>query len=290
MASLAEIRAKLKQQETRGSGAGPGDNAVFTHWNIPDGSTTVVRFLPDGNTDNTFFWQERAMIKLPFTGVKGDMNSKPMLVQVPCVEMWGDTCPVLSEVREWFKDPTLEDMGRKYWKKRSYIFQGFVNENPLTEDSNPENPIRRFMISPSIFGLIKDVLMDPEINELPTDYERGLDFRITKTTKGQYADYSTSKWARNESALTEEQKAAIETHGLFDLSDFMPKRPGDVELEVIKQMFEASVDGEAYDLERWGQYYRPYGLEAPAGTPSTSTTDAAPAESADLYSRQLLEY
>jgi len=28
-------------------------------------------------------------------------------------------------------------MGRKYWKKRSYIFQGFVRENPLTEDKTP---------------------------------------------------------------------------------------------------------------------------------------------------------
>jgi hypothetical protein len=93
-------------------------------------------------------------------------------------------------------------MGRKYWKKRSYIFQGFVNENPLQEDT-PENPIRRFVISPSIFNLIKDALMDPDIQEMPTDYTAGLDFRITKTTKGQYADYSTSKWARKETALTE---------------------------------------------------------------------------------------
>ena len=39
--------------------------------------------------------------------------------------------------------------------------------------------------------------MDPEIEELPTDLMRGLDFNIRKTTKGQYADYSTSSWSRN---------------------------------------------------------------------------------------------
>jgi hypothetical protein len=33
----------------------------------------------------------------------------------------------------------------------------------------------------------------------------------------------------------------------------------------MKEMFEASVDGQPYDNERWGNYYRPYGLEAPAG-------------------------
>jgi len=274
MASLAEIRAKLKAQETRTERtSGGGDNAIFPHWNIPEGSTAVVRFLPDSDESNTFFWKERLMIRLPFNGVKGQMDSKQVVVQVPCVEMWNDTCPVLSEVRGWFKDSSLEDMGRKYWKKRSYIFQGFVNENPMVEDNAPDNPIRRFVISPSIFGIIKDALMDPDIQELPTDLDAGLDFRITKTTKGQYADYSTSKWARKETAVTAAQRAAIDEHGLYNLSDFLPKRPSEVELNAIKEMFEASVDGDAYDVERFGQYYRPYGVDAPAGS-STSDTPA----------------
>jgi hypothetical protein len=92
-----------------------------------------------------------------------------------------------------------------------------------------------------------------------------LDFRIAKTQKGGYADYNTSKWARKESALTEAEQAAVAAHGLFDLSTFLPKRPGDVELRVIKEMFEASVDGQPYDAERWGQYFRPAGVGAPAG-------------------------
>ena len=265
MATLAEIRAKLKAQEANRGPSGPSDNAIYPHWNIPEGTTAVVRFLPDADQNNTFFWQERLMIRLPFTGIKGDMNSKPLVVQVPCVEMWQETCPVLSEVRGWFKDSSLEEMGRKYWKKRSYIFQGFVTENPL-EETTPENPVRRLVISPSIFTLIKDALMDPDILEIPTDYDSGIDFRITKTTKGQYADYSTSKWARKETALTEEQRNAVESYGLFTLSDFLPKRPGSTEVSVIKEMFEASVDGQPYDVEKFGQYFRPYGVDAPAGS------------------------
>jgi hypothetical protein len=88
---------------------------------------------------------------------------------------------------------------------------------------------------------------------------------VSKTSKGGYADYSTSKWARKESALTETEQSAIATHGLFDLSTFLPKKPGDVELKVIKEMFEASVDGQPYDTERWGQYFRPAGVQAPGG-------------------------
>jgi len=260
MATLAEIRAKLQQQENRQGSTNIGDRAIYAHWNIPEGSTAKFRFLPDGNPDNAFFWIERAMIRLPFAGVKGQSDSKPVNIQVPCVEMWGDTCPILSEVRGWFKDPSLEEMGRKYWKKRSYLFQGFVRESPMAEEELPENPIRRFVISPQIFNVIKSALMDVEIEEIPTHYDRGLDFSIVKTSKGGYADYSTSKWARKESALTDAELAAIETHGLFNLVEFLPKRPSEVELRVIKEMFEASVDGQPYDPALWGQYFKPYGL------------------------------
>jgi hypothetical protein len=186
--------------------------------------------------------------------------------------MWGEACPILAEVRTWFKDKSLEDMGRKYWKKRSYIFQGFVRENPLSDDKTPENPIRRFIIGPQIFTTIKGALMDPELEELPTDYLRGLDFRITKGSKGGFADYNGSKWARKESALTEAEQAAVDAHGLFDLSTFLPKKPTDVELKVIKEMFEASVDGQPYDTERWGQYFRPAGVQAPAGSAAPAMT------------------
>ena len=281
MASLAEIRARLQAAESnKGGQSTGGDNAIYPHWNMEEGHSAVVRFLPDGNPKNTFFWAERAMIKLPFAGVKGEADSKQVQVQVPCVEMWGEACPILAEVRTWFKDKNLEDMGRKYWKKRSYVFQGFVRENPLSDDKTPENPIRRLIIGPQIFTIIKSALMDPELEELPTDLMRGLDFRITKTSKGGYADYSTSKWARKESALSEAEQAALQTHGLFDLSEFLPKKPNDIELKVMKEMFEASVDGKPYDPDRWGAYFRPAGIAAPSASSSSAPVvdeEAAPA-------------
>jgi hypothetical protein len=276
MASLAEIRAKLKASEQKGSGERTGgDNSIYPFWNLKEGGESTLRFLPDGNSDNTFFWVERAMIKLPFAGIKGESESKNITVQVPCVEMYGDTCPILSEVRGWFKDPTLEDMGRKYWKKRSYIFQGFVVEDGLDEKETPENPIRRFIIGPQIFQSIRAALVDPELEDLPTDYVHGLDYRMKKTSKGGYADYSTSSWARRERPLGDAENAAIKQHGLFNLNDFLPKKPGEVELKVMKEMFEASVDGESYDMERWGQYFKPAGMSQNTGDPVKSTPKAS---------------
>jgi hypothetical protein len=295
--SLAAIRAKLQAQETRqgGNSQTGGDNAIYPHWNIAEGTSARIRFLPDANTKNDFFWIERLIIKLPFAGIKGQPDSKPTVVQVPCVEMWGEACPVLAEVRAWYKDESLKETANKYWKKRSYLFQGFVRDNPLSDDKTPENPIRRFIISPQIFNLIKNALMDPDLENLPTDYEGGLDFTVKKTSKGGYADYSTSQWARKETALTADEAEAVEKFGLYNLADFLPKKPTDVELRIIKEMFEASVDGEPYDPERWGAYYKPAGFQgstgesAPAATPApvaqarpapVATPAAAPVEEA----------
>lgn len=277
MASLSEIRAKLLAQNTQqtNSGSSTRDNSIFPHWSIAEGATATLRYLPDADPNNTFFWVEKSMIKLPFAGIKGDANSKPVIVQVPCMEMYGESCPVLTEVRPWFKDKNLEEMGRKYWKKKSYLFQGFVPDAGGYKEENtpPENPIRRFVASAQIFNIVKAALLDPDMEELPTDYLRGVDFKVVKTTKGGYADYSTSQWARRERALSADEQAAIAKYGLHDLKTFLPKKPGPAELQAIKEMFEASVDGEPYDGDRWAQYFKPYGYK---GSDTGSTASPAP--------------
>ncbi len=102
MASLADIRARLAAQESKKTGQGQrtqSDNAIYPHWNMEEGTTATVRFLPDANSSNTFFWVERQIIKLPFNGVKGDPNHKQVVVQVPCVEMYGDYLSNFGEIR-----------------------------------------------------------------------------------------------------------------------------------------------------------------------------------------------
>ena len=64
---------------------------------------------------------------------------------------------------------------------------------------------------------------------------------------------------------------AIEEYGLFNLNDWMPKKPTAEQLNAIFEMFEASLEGELYDPERWAQYYRPWGLEF-EGAGNTETT------------------
>jgi hypothetical protein len=72
---------------------------------------------------------------------------------------------------------------------------------------------------------------------------------------------------------------AINDHGLFNLNDFLPKKPTDVELKVLTEMFEASVDGEAYDPDRWSNYFRPAGMAARTGDPNVAASANATATS-----------
>lgn len=264
--TLDEIRKKLQALDTRkpGSNTGGGDKATYPHWNIIEGTSTTLRFLPDANEDNTFFWSERQLIKLPFPGIKGQDENKPIVVQVPCIEMWDGkmTCPILNEVRPWWKDESLKKTASQYWTKRTYFMQGFVKQDPMNEAETPENPIRKFIMGPQIFAIIKAALLDPDMENSPVDYISGTDFIVSKTSKGGFADYGTSKWARKESSLSEDMMAAIEQYGLVDLASYLPKRPTAEQLAIMFEMFQESLDGELYDPARWSQHYKPYGFDS----------------------------
>lgn len=265
--SLDEIRKKLQALETRKGGTGrssSGDKSVYPHWNILEGTSSILRFAPDKNEDNTFFWTERQIFKFPFPGIKGQDESKPVIVQVPCVEMWDGklSCPVLNEVRPWWKDESLKAIASKYWVKRTYYMQGWVRQDGLNESEAPENPIRKFIIGPQIFAIIKAALMDPDMENSPVNYVNGTDFVVSKTSKGGYADYGTSKWARKESALSEEMQESIQQYGLVDLATYLPKKPNAEQLAIIYEMFQASLDGELYDPAKWAQHYKPFGFDS----------------------------
>ena len=74
--------------------------------------------------------------------------------------------------------------------------------------------------------------------------------------------------------------AAIDTHGLYNLNDFLPAKPTPEGVQAIAEMFEASVNGELYDPAKWGNFYKPYGLDTGTSTQSTvASAQPAPAVS-----------
>ena len=264
LSKLEKIRAQLQAQEKETSNKQSGPNPVFPFWNVNVDESSTVRFLPDGNAKNDLPWVESQTIRLSFPGILGQ-SPKSVEFTVPCVEMWGLQCPILGYVRKnkWFDSTDTEALGRQYWKKRKWIFQGFVVSTDLNEEEKPENPIRRFVIGKQIFDIIKASFLDPELEASIDDFDEGIDFVIRKQQGSYGGNYSTSSFKRKPRSLSDSERDAVEEHGLSNLDEFLPKKPTDDELNTIFEMFEASVAGEFYDSDRWGHLpWRPYGLSS----------------------------
>lgn len=294
MASLEQIRAMIKAQTEKEQAIKDGTftgerqaDSFLAFWNIPDNTALNLRFLPDGDVNNPFFWRERDMIRLTFNGVVGG-TTDTVAVQVPCNEMWvPKSCPILNELRQWYAvaketgDKELEKRASSYWKKKSYLMQCIVAPGScdVKNDIAPENPIRRVLVNKDIFTKVKSILMNPGVSELPTHYERGRDFIVIKGKNGSgHNNYDQSQFSMGERVLNETELQAIDKYGLFDLGEFMPKQPTAEELQAIAEMFEASVDGKPYDPSRWAQFYRPAGVQKPQQVAQTSAPQAGPAQ------------
>lgn len=245
MLSLKEIREKLAESNTIKS------QVNYPFWNIPDGMTSTVRFLPDGDPENTFFWVEQQVVKLPFPG-SDKYPTKETVVTVPCMRMYNKFCPIQNEIKNWWNDPALESQARTYYRKCNYIFQGLVIKDQVGEKNTPDSPIRNFVLGPTLFKIIKSSLLDDDFENIPSDFKKGTNFNICKTRNGNFNDYSTSKWNRKESEITPPCEA------LPHLKDLLPEEPTSEELHVIYEMFEASCSGELYNGEKWSKFFKPY--------------------------------
>jgi hypothetical protein len=269
MRQLAREEEERKNTQTKTKYK--GDGASFPIGEIPDNSMTTLRFAPDGDTENPWFWKERQVCKLIFDGqVGGEYETDEAVeVTVPCMDMFVapknnvSACPIIQGTKHLWKDENDTakiELARQYYKKRSYLFQGFVVNTLVEEDELPENPIRRFTLYPSIFKIIKGVITDTEIEDSPTDYLLGRDFRLKKDKKpsDKWANYTASSWSTKVRPLSEEENIAIQQHGLFNLSDFTGTQPDAEGVAVIKAMFDDSLAGKPFDFESYGSFYRAF--------------------------------
>lgn len=286
MSKLEELRAALRESAAKGKDQnstktrGSGDKASYPFWDIPENGSASVRFLPDGDTTNDYFWVKREVIKLPFSGVVGGdyPTENDVTVTVPCIDMFGMKCPITAATKHlWDKEET-KDLARIYYKKRSFIFQGLVINSPLDEgDNTPENPIRRFVINKSIYDIVYEAILDPELVDMPTDYDAGRDFTIKKTKKGQWANYASSRFSLNTRSLSEEERSSIDKFGLFDLKEALGAIPSPDHIEAMKAMLKDSMDGNPFDMVSYGEFYRPYG--------ANNNTNRAPTQSTNYASK-----
>lgn len=276
---IEALRQKMKQATAKAEGKNPNTNAVFPFSNLQIGDSVRIRFIDDGE-NNDVFWRERRTRVIPFNSVRqanGEVVANKAYVDIPAFNskyneillsnppsnyLYKNEDDVIQKKISGFWD--MGDEGKtlyyRYGRKKSYVFQGFVRS-----DGYEKNKLYRFMINEELFNLIKSSLSNEEIEEMPTDTERGLDFIINVTSKianingkpQEVKDYSTSTWSRKESSLTDEERASLEANPPYVLKNFIFERPSVEQEQAMLEMFDASINDQPYDVVRWGKIYKP---------------------------------
>lgn len=234
---------------------GGGDQSwklFFPFWKAPDDSTTIVRFLPDLDDDNSLgFLVENLQHELVINGQKK---------KVPCLAMHGENCPICELSRKYYDDGN-EDMGKKYYKKKSYIGQVIVIETPVEHDQS--QLVKLIEFGPAVFKQIQAAFQSGDLEEAPYELKGGYNFRIKKTKSGQYASYSTSSFSPKRSDLDDD---VIESLQLFNLADYRGKK---IDRTSIGAMLIADQTGQ------------PYGVDEGEDSPAPAAKTSKPAPKAD---------
>ncbi len=234
MKSLADLQNAFKGPDRE---AGNLPNNYYPFWNMKEGEQAIVRFVPDANTNNPFdFLVEKVTHSLLINGEKKS---------VPCLSMYGEDCPICAVSQAYYKAED-KDNGKKYWKKKQYITQAIVIEDPLEPDKETkethEGKLRYIALGYQLFNIIKESFGSGELDTVPYAYEGGTNFIIKKSKQGDYATYTIgSKFARKSSDLDEDVVANLQ---LADLSTLLPKHPG---REKVEAMLEAALTGANYN-------------------------------------------
>lgn len=259
--SLDQLKNAFKQSEYDGSNL---PSNYYPFWKMKDGESATVRFLPDANADNPFgFLVEKLMHTLPINGEKKS---------VPCLKMFEEDCPICKVSSEYYKKEDKAN-GKKYWRKKQYITQALIIEDPLDADDSGQThagTVRFLTLGYQIYNVIKEAFESGELDKAPYAFNDGCDFTIKKSKQGEYSTYAVgSRFSRKTSDLSDEQLAVVEEN-LSDLSELLPKHPG---VEKVQGMLEASLTG--------GSLETASATPSPAKTPSATSTDDSGSDDSD---------
>ena len=234
LADLKNVFSQTKNTET----ADYTNLGYYPFWNMKAGQRAVVRFLPDANEDNERgFLVEKVFHNLTINGQRK---------MVPCLSMYGEDCPICKLSQEYYKAKD-EVNGKKYWKKKQYMAQVLIVEDPLEADAttgeNHEGKVRLLSLGFQIYNIITEAFKSDELEVAPFSYEGGYDFVIKKTEQGQYASYAVGTKFMNKQRDLSEEEIGVAEEGLIDLSTVLPKNPG---FDKVEAMLQADLNGEDY--------------------------------------------
>jgi hypothetical protein len=202
----------------------------YPFWKIPEEAVAVVRFLPDLDEDNPLgFLVENLQHELIINGQRKTVG---------CLSMHDEPCPICELSRKYYDEENPE-LGKKYYRKKSYIGQVIVVDSPIEHDQ--AQLVKLIEFGPQVFTQIQAAFRSGDLDESPDSFKGGYNFRFrkTKTGSGQNS-YSTSSFSPKQSDLTDD---VIEQLSLYNLADYRGKK---LDRSVIEAMLVAEQTGSAF--------------------------------------------
>lgn len=228
--TLAALAEQFKQK-TNDSGSGDVSwKLFFPFWKSDMDTVSVVRFLPDADEENPMgFLVENHSHELTVNGKRE---------KVPCLKMYGEECPVCQLSQKYYDEKSPdhnETLGKKYYRKKSYIGQVLVMETSIPHDQ--EQLVKLIDFGPAVFKAIQAAFQSGDLEEAPSELKGGYNFRIKKTKSGEYASYTTSSFAPKASDVGDD---VIEQLNLYDLKEY---RTAKMSRDVLEAMLMADQTG-----------------------------------------------
>lgn len=279
---LKAMRAKMESKNASTQFQNSSTSSeIFKFGDLKVGDEIRIRFVEDADKTNSFFWRERHSRTLRFDSLllpNGTTMMKDTYVSVPAFNLKSNETSLDDLPQEYLYksnedviqqkikgfwidgDKTSQALYNKFGKKVTYLFQGFVRSPGY------ETKLYRFVINKELFNLIKTFMTDSEIEDVPCDVVNGRDFILRVSEKNavingsntKVKDYVTnSKWSSKVTPLTAEEMAYLEANESFDLKKYLPKRPSAEQETIMLNMYNASYDGNPYDIKNWASTYRP---------------------------------
>lgn len=241
---IAALRAAFAPKDKTQGPKGPSN--YFPFFQMEEGDQSTVRFLPDLNEDNPLGFlvpKHTHVLKI---------NGRDRTV--PCLKMYHKDCPICKVAAAYYNAGDRNN-GQRYYRKVQHVAQVLVMQTNLVPTDGNDNylgTVRLVQISPQLYKVIQEAIMSGDLDEFPYDYQYGTNFIIKKDKQGDYPTYSFSKFAKRESALSEDEIDYVKSQ-LKDLSSLLPAEPP---LEEVEALLEAEMTG--------GQYVSPNNQQRPA--------------------------
>jgi hypothetical protein len=182
--------------------------------------------------------------------------------------MYDEDCPICNVSSGFYKrEGEDSENGKAYWRKRQYLTQAIIVEDPLPADPTTGETnvgkLKCLSLGYQLFNIVREAIeTEGELESVPFNFEDGIDFIIKKSKQGKWSTYAMgSRFARKQRPLTDAEIAEAEAN-MIDLSTLLPKKP---ELEYVESQLAASLNDSA--------------AAAAAGDYSDDTTDTTPSVS-----------